>query len=105
MTGTAFEALQYLSLLIVLGTFFLLTSRIKRDRNQRLWAVPMLVWMAHAIVFYIFLLAGRMSLSVRLPNEFYTNWSATLRLHGYLTVFSGELARWIQSKGAHKWTR
>jgi hypothetical protein len=101
MAGTAFEALQFLSLLIVVATLLLLMGQIKRDKTKRLWVFPMAIWMDHAIVFYTVLILNRYYDPIQLPNEFFTNWSATLRLHGYLTIFVIELFRWIQSRKEH----
>lgn len=55
-----------------------------RSELRRIWAIPTLTWLVHALVFYAISLPV---LSLKIPHTIdFTTWSAVLRLHGYCIV-------------------
>lgn len=67
------------------------SSFIRRERL--LFAIPILVWMAHGLLFYTLVILSRLVY----PNPFiqsFGDWSSILRLHGLITVLVLEIARY-----------
>lgn len=75
---------QILSLVAIAYSISVLLMWSNRKETRRLWAIPVLFWLAHGALFYIYVLAIR--LFPNLQNGISTDWAAFLRLHGYITV-------------------
>lgn len=74
--------LQILSFCLALYTFIgLLVWSLRVDMRRR-WAFPALTWIAHTLIFYIFVFLTGKNL-IRLPFEL-GDWSAFLRFHTYI---------------------
>jgi len=71
------------------------SSFIRRERL--LFAIPILVWMAHGLLFYTLVILSRLVY----PNPFiqsFGDWSSILRLHGLISVLALEVAHCLSEK-------
>jgi len=75
---------QMVSLAVIVAIMVVEGMWMRCHRQKWRWAVPLLVWMAHSLVFYLFVL---------LTDVPMTGWSSVLRLHGYLSVLGTEILR------------
>ena len=92
------EPIQWVSagFILIALVFIALQVVQKRDRNVMLWLLPIAIWMIHGLLFYVTLFINR---SVELiPGVSYTVWSSVLRLHGYITIASIEIAQWYLNR-------
>ena len=88
---------QWLSL--TFASIALIIQIIWAVQNRAYWlrSVPMMLWLAHAVIFYVAVLLFP-------PEQYVTNysgWSSLLRLHGYMTVSSLALYRLINRRDIH----
>ena len=76
--------MQIVSLAVIVAIMVVEAIWVRCHRQEWRWAVPLLFWMAHSLVLYLIVL---------LTDVPMTTWSSILRLHGYLSVLSTEIAR------------
>ena len=76
--------IQIITFVFVLYCIFGLIKWSARAELRRLWAIPALVWMIHTAIFYLCTLPY---IILEIPHAInFTDWSAFLRLHGYITT-------------------
>ena len=68
------------------------SSFIRRERL--LFAIPILVWMAHGLIFYVMVILSRLVVDLHSFIESFGGWSSILRMHGLITVLALEIARY-----------
>lgn len=68
------------------------TSSFRR-RERLLFAIPILIWMAHGLLFYSMVVLSKF-VDVHQVIESLGTWSSILRLHGLITVLVLEIARY-----------
>ena len=86
------ETLQIFSMIVILCVLAIQVIWISRNKSIWRYAVPMIVWMIHGFIFYLYVIFQQ-------PTYFeLIDWSAILRLHGYLTVLVIELDRLVGGK-------
>ena len=78
------DPIQNASVLVVLFTLYLMYRWAKHDLTRLLWAIPGMLWFLHGLVFYGVVQAT--DILHPMPIGTFTAWSASLRVHGYLTV-------------------
>jgi hypothetical protein len=64
-------------------------------KNKMLLAVPIIIWMIHTIFFIITSLFFAQNMS----EVFINNWLQSLQLHGYLTILSLSIYKYIKYRG------
>jgi len=94
MTATQLTSMIVIILAIAVEVWWMLTHR-----DKYLIAIPNIIWLVHALVFYIALLYYFPNHDKQLFNE----WGAALRLQGYITVLmmglyrmNGRFTKWIR---------
>lgn len=89
--------LLFVRLVLVSGVLVVLW--LQRCRGQKLlFQVPLIFWMCHAALFSIVYLIDKQDVIVNV--EFYNIWSSAVSIHGYLTMFIVEVARWVRQRNA-----
>ena len=64
-------------------------------KEKWLLSIPTMVWMVHALVFYF-------SIPIIKNNVFINEWSRALRTHGYITMLSLGLYRYLHYRKPKK---
>jgi len=59
-----------------------------KHKEKWLLAIPTIVWMIHGLIFYF-------SIPLIKNNLFVNGWSQTLRTHGYITMLSLAIYRYL----------
>jgi hypothetical protein len=84
--------INIVGLATVMFVLFFETLQLSKDDKNRLWSVPITVWMIHSAIFYSVFLYN--SISGYAPSAFFYGWASIVRLHGYFTIVSLEFIRW-----------
>lgn len=85
--------LEVFSMFCIMLTLFIIYKQIDKKHEVGLWAIPMIMWLLHSLIFYAFVNIERFS-GIDVGISF-TFWSAILRLHGYMTILFVEFFRFI----------
>jgi len=75
---------QAISMAIILAIIVIQIIWMRKHPDQWRWSIPVFLWMLHAFIFYV---------TVFFTDLPHTDWSAVLRLHGYISIFIVEAAR------------
>lgn len=75
---------QLTSMLVIVAIMVLQLIWMLKHPDKWRWAVPIFLWVVHSFVFYA---------SVFTTEWSHTDWSAILRMHGYISVLTIEAAR------------
>jgi hypothetical protein len=83
----------------VIGTILIIYfqgRQIRADCKTWLWQLPLLIWMAHTLIFYSVLALDTLEvIDVHIyGNVVFSIWSAILRLHGTFTILGLEYTRY-----------
>ena len=81
------QYVQFISIAIISAVLVIEIVWAFRNRDKWRWAVPITLWMMHAFVYYIFVIAGA---------QFVHDWSPILRLHGYISILILEANRTLK---------
>jgi len=94
MTATQLTSMIVIILAIAVEVRWMLTHR-----DKYLLSVPNLIWLVHALVFYIALWGCT---SINTNKQLFNEWGAALRLQGYITILmmglyriKGNTSKWI----------
>ena len=92
---TANQALAIVRLLIAIGVL-LVIYRQRCARQNIYLGIPIIAWMAHVVIY----LAAYLVISSigSVPTQLFNVWSASLQIHGYLTILIMEIARYYRQK-------
>jgi xanthine/uracil permease len=100
LSGTLFEIIQYSSFVIaILVLIFALKTAL--IRKQILWAIPVLLLMAHGILYYVLLFYFKLN-GYSTSDFFFTKWSTVLRFQTYATFLIMEISRYILAVRSNK---
>lgn len=75
---------QATSMLVIVAIMVIQMIWMRQHPDQWRWSMPVFIWMVHAFVFY---------LTVFFTDWPHTDWSAFLRLYGFVSVLIVEYAR------------
>jgi hypothetical protein len=92
--------IRIVSVVIILITFVIMYfARWREGVKQRLWALPIFIWLFHNAIHYGFWLwfyySGQRWI---LGSEWMLTWGAITRLHGFLTILILEIYRLLKGK-------
>lgn len=76
--------LQFVSVLVIIAILALTRKWTLHDTTRMLWALPVSVWLAHGLIFYLVVMYYSIT-GYAQPFPF-TTWSAILRLQAYFTI-------------------
>ena len=93
---TANQVLAVVRLLIVVGVL-LVIYRQRCSGQNILLGVPIILWMAHICIYLTAYLV--ISSIGPTPTQLFNVWSASLQIHGYLTILYMEIARYYRQRG------
>ena len=98
VVGTIFEFFQYISFMFAILTLYFIVKR--GIANKQLWFdVPLILLLAHGIIYYIALFGMRLYIIPRADSPvFFTSWSTALRLHTYATLLIMSVTNYIREK-------
>lgn len=71
------------------------------NKDVVLTMIPMLLFMLHAIIFYMVLAYHNFIELILIPNSSFTSWSSGLRLHLVLAIISREIPLYLRDRWKH----
>jgi hypothetical protein len=84
--------------IIILTLIYVQLKRAKWNIRDVLWAIPVIFWMVHAVIFNTFIsINAYLPGPSLLPEETINIWSSALRLQAYIAVFINEFTRFMLS--------
>lgn len=95
--------LQLITFAVYIASFACVVVAVLRNHKRRLFLVAPAVWSIHGIVYYMAVVIYPFVDSIPNANEFFTIWSAVLRLHAAGTVLGGIIIYLVLSPDI-KWT-
>lgn len=94
-----FEIIQGAALICAIATLYFIIKRQKYHKGYELnFDIPVILWMIHAIIYYIFVFLVRYPFAEYDSNFSFTAWSTALRFHGYATYLIIEITRYIKER-------
>lgn len=87
-----YPPVQAFGLVILIAALLLFVYWGYYNPPYRLWLVPLLAWLFHGVVFYCWTVVASAKGELVGNIIFYTDWSAVVRLQGYLAMFAYALA-------------
>ena len=95
MAITQITSMIVIILAIAVEVWWMLTHR-----DKYLLSIPNIIWLVHALVFYIALWKCT---SINTNKQLFNEWGAALRLQGYITILmmglyrmNGRFTKWIR---------
>lgn len=89
------DPIRMVNLVVAIITLVFLFCQMRKGTRGAAWAVPVMLWMVHTIIYYIVIIATYGDMNGKLHD-----WSPVLRLHGYFTILGIELIRWYSHRPA-----
>lgn len=96
MVDLGLDATQLATVIGTIMIIYFQVSQIRLDCKTWLWQLPLLIWMAHTLIFYFTIVldaSNIIEVHVYYKTVFST-WSSILRLHGTFTILGLEITRW-----------
>lgn len=80
------NAIQYISMTLSILSSILVIIWCFQNQKYNLYAAPILIWIAHTIVYYAMLQLSVSGIFIKPWPTFFTDWSAVVRFHAILSV-------------------
>lgn len=91
MTNTfllSLRIVQEITFVVILSTLCMIVSIMIIDKKNSARQVGFLLWVVHGLIYYVAFSSQSIAQMATVESgQFYTGWSAALRLHGYVTLF------------------